>query len=598
MAAHMPCWRAFSKFGGIYVAASATMPWQRHSSYDEAATFTGACTMSENLPIGIDDFRTLREQGLTYVDKTHLICELIDRPGARVVLLPRPRRFGKSLALSMLHCFFDRQGDDPGHLFEDLAVWRAGERYRAHFRRYPVIRLGFKDLERERWDDLQWAVREKIRDLFDEHRAVLETGAPGALERERLGRILDGSAPPGLYQRALLDLSRALHRAHGEKVVLLIDDCDLPVHAGQAHGYRREALDFFRGLFTAGLEGNPHLARAVLTGVTGTVRESVFSSPSNVAMYTLLRNEFSTCFGFTESEVDMLLAHGNHEGEQAEPGTRGAREAQGAQDLRDVRSARNLIDLWYGGYRFGRHTIYNPASVLSFLSDSRARARPYWLGTGGRDLVHHVLTRELSGEILGVRPLLEALLAGQSLTCALDESVPLDRLEHSREALCSLLVLCGWLRAIERPSGDTPQATPGATELPEHALSIPNREVALLLRGMIGERTDIAPDQPATAATASQPAEGVELGPDDDLLEQRRARAAGIARRDRDQTLPPRERRPDIVADATAFEEHLQSFLEEMRAAGDPRTSAATPNDSAGSASRDASEPAGDERTD
>lgn len=559
--------------------------------------------MSENLPIGIDDFRTLREQGLIYVDKTHLICELIDRPGARVVLLPRPRRFGKSLALSMLHCFFDRQGDDPGHLFEDLAVWRAGERYRAHFRRYPVIRLGFKDLERERWDDLQWAVREKIRDLFDEHRAVLETGAPGALERERLGRILDGSAPPGLYQRALLDLSRALHRAYGEKVVMLIDDCDLPVHAGQAHGYRREALDFFRGLFTAGLEGNPHLARAVLTEVTGTVRESVFSSPSNVAMYTLLRNEFSTCFGFTESEVDMLLAHGNHQGEQAEPGARGT---GGARDLRDARSAREMIDLWYGGYRFGRHTIYNPASVLSFLSDSRARARPYWPGTGGRDLAHYVLTRELSGEILGVRPLLEALLAGQSLTCALDESVLLDRLEHSREALCSLLVLCGWLRAIERPPGDTLQATPGATELPEHVLSIPNREVALLLRGMLGERPDIAPDQPkpAAAAAAAQPPEDVELGPGDDLLEQRRARAAGIARGDRDQDRPPRERRPDIVADAAAFEEHLQSFLEEMRAAGDPRTSAASPNDSAGSAgsadsaSRDASERADVERTD
>jgi hypothetical protein len=559
--------------------------------------------MSENLPIGIDDFRTLREQRLTYVDKTHLVCELIDRPGAQVVLLPRPRRFGKSLALSMLRCFFDRQGDDLGHLFDDLAVWRAGERYRAHFRRYPVIHLGFKDLERERWDDLEWAVREKIRDLFDEHRAVLDAGAPGALERERFGRILDGSAPPGLYQRALLDLTRALHRAHGEKVVLLIDDCDLPVHAGHAHGYGREALDFFRGLFTAGLEGNPHLARAVLTAVTGTVRESVFSGPSNVAMYTLLRSEFSTCFGFTETEVDTLLGHAN---ERAVP----ARD-ESASPARDERAVdeRAVIDRWYGGYRFGEHTIYNPASVLSFLADPRVRARPYWLQTGGRDLarqaIARALTREIAGEIAGqnlgqnpgeppdVRPLLESLLSGESLACALDESVPLDRLGHSREALWSLLVFCGWLRAVERPAGDAS----GPTDLPQHALSIPNREVDMLIRGMLAERPVVAPDRPAVTSDRpaqppealphiaqpreEQPRQDIDFGPGDALLQRARP-----PRRDRDQSKSPRERRPDILADAAAFEERLQSFLDEMRAGTGtaPDATIATPGAAPGEA--------------
>ncbi|HWN69139.1 MAG TPA: AAA family ATPase [Haliangium sp.] len=559
------------------------------------------------LPIGIDDFRALREQGLTYVDKTHLICELIDRAGAQVVLLPRPRRFGKSLALSTLRYFFDRQGDDLGHLFDDLAVWRAGERYRAHFRRYPVIHLGFKDLERERWDDLQWAMREKIRDLFDEHRAVLDAGAPGALERERFDSILDGSAPPGLYQRALRDLTRALHRAHGEKVVLLIDDCDLPVHAGHAHGYGREVLAFFRGLFTAGLEGNPHLARAVLTGVTGTVRESVFSGPSNVATYTLLRSEFSTCFGFTESEVDTLLARSGQQAEQTAPDTRAT---PGARDPRDERAMdeRAMIDRWYGGYRFGQHTIYNPASVLSFLADPRARARPYWLQNGSRDLAYHVLAREISGqgpgeaagqnadtsadETRGLRPLLEALLAGEPVACALGESVALDRLEHSRDALWSLLVFCGWLRAVERPPGAR-----AASELPVHALSIPNREVDLLLRSLLAEQPAIAPARPVPAAAhpheagprevpiQAQSREDIEPGPDDgpddDLLQQRRAHVAGMARRERDQARPLPERRPDIVADAAAFEERLQRFFEEMRANPDTRSSTAPADDGA-----------------
>jgi hypothetical protein len=514
--------------------------------------------MSATLPIGIDDFRALREQGLTYVDKTHLVCELIDRPGAPVVFLPRPRRFGKSLALSMLRCFFDRQGADCGHLFEGLAVWRAGDRYRGHFRRYPVIHLGFHDLDGARWDDVQWAACEKLRDLVDEHRAVLDAGAPGApgaLARERLGRLLDGSAPLGLYQRVLLDLTRALHRAHGEKVVLLIDDCDLPAHAGHAHGYGREAEDFFGGLLATGLHGNPHLARAVLTGVGGAVR------PGNVAVYTLLRDEFATCFGFTDSEVDALLAH--------------------AAGERDVRELRAVIDRWYGGHRSGRHTVYNPWSVLSFLADSRARPRPYWLLAGGRDPVRQVLARAHAR----VRALLGPLLAGADVTCALDDSVLLDRLAHGHEALCSLLVLGGWLRAVERSPGDTP----------EHALAIPNHEVDTLLRGLLAEQRSAAPEPPgpatppprvdrvdredredheSRAARASREdheardqreAAGDDLlGPAGGLLQRHAGRV-----RDRDQDRSPRERRPDILADAAAFEERLQSFLDEMRAGAD-----------------------------
>lgn len=502
--------------------------------------------MSATLPIGIDDFRALREQGMTYVDKTHIVCELIDRPGAQVVFLPRPRRFGKSLALSMLRCFFDRQGDDLGHLFHDLAVWRAGERYRAHFRRYPVIHLGFKDLERARWDELQWAVREKIRDLFDEHRALLEAGAPSALDRERFAAILDGSAPPGLYRRALLDLSRALHRAHGEKVVLLIDDCDLPLHAAHAHGYGREAQELLAGLLAAGLDGNPHLARAVLTGATGATRDRLL--PGNAAVYSVLRSELATGFGFTAGEVDSLLAHG-----QAE---------------RDARAQRALLERWYGGYRFGEHDIYNPWSVLSFLADPRARARPYWHRTGGRDLARQVL----EGAIARVEPLLGPLLAGDTVSCALDDGVPLDPLAHGREAVWSLLVACGWLCAVERPAGDASGA-----DLPEHALRVPNHEVSLLLRELLAQQQRQVPD-PVRPAIAP-----ADVTDDDGIadIESARAELASrtLARRaERDQALSPRERRPDILADADAFEERLQSFLDEMRAAAAP-TVAAPPDD-------------------
>jgi hypothetical protein len=531
--------------------------------------------MSVNVPIGIDDFRTLREHGLTYVDKTHLVCELIDRPGAQAVLLPRPRRFGKSLALSMLRCFFEKRGEDFTHLFEDLAVWRGGERYRAHFQRYPVIQLGFADTLRARPGDLRWAVHEKIRDLFDEHRAVLESGALSALERERFGQILDGSAPPGLYQRALLDLSRALHHAHGEKVIVLIDEYDQPAHASRAQDHAHashareqpahasraqdhahEATDFLHGFYATGLQGNPHLARAVLTGTLRVSRSSAYAGPGNLAVYTVLRSEFATCFGFTESEVEALLERAGRQGD------------------------RELLARWYGGYRFGEHAIYNPWSVLSYLADAQARMRPYWLLAAESELVRPPLTREPER----LRPLFESLLAGESIESVLDEDVPLDRLAESRDALWSLLVFCGYLRADGRPGMD----------LPTHELSIPNREVRMLYRGRFLEWLGAAPDRPRSAA-APQPgaerpsrepaerllrepraerllrepgADGPELGPelDDELQRMDGLQGVGRLQRRERPSGDPRQRRPDIVADADAFEDRLQQFFEDMRA--------------------------------
>jgi Predicted AAA-ATPase len=233
--------------------------------------------MTLRIPLGIDDFRKLRESGLTYVDKTRLVCDVLDQPGIHVLLLPRPRRFGKSLNLSMLRCFFERSDEDLSHLFEGLAVWQTGEAYRAHFQRYPVIYLDFKNVTYERFDDAWWTVRETLRDLYKTHRTVLDSGTLSALETERFRGILDGSAPPHLYERALLDLSAYLHHHHGERVVVLIDEYDQPIHAGHAHGYARETAGFLDTFLGSGLKGNPHLHRAVLTGVVRVAPGSIFS---------------------------------------------------------------------------------------------------------------------------------------------------------------------------------------------------------------------------------------------------------------------------------------------------------------------------------
>ena len=168
------------------------------------------------IPIGLDDFRALRELDLAYVDKSSLIRELLDRRGVQVVLLPRPRRFGKTLNLSMLRCFFEKREEGFSHLFRDLSIWQAGESYRADFQRYPVIAFNFKGTKTESFEHCLASIHEKIEDLYDQHRYLLDSAALSELHVRRYQQILDGGAPPTLYERALLDRSDSLHAHHRE----------------------------------------------------------------------------------------------------------------------------------------------------------------------------------------------------------------------------------------------------------------------------------------------------------------------------------------------------------------------------------------------
>ncbi|KYF83216.1 hypothetical protein BE17_37335 [Sorangium cellulosum] len=397
--------------------------------------------MSIQVPIGIDDFRRLRELGLEYIDKSHLVQELLDRPGTEVVLLPRPRRFGKTLNLSMLRCFFERHGEDLSPLFRDLRIWQAGERYRGHFQRYPVVHLTFKGTKAESFDAFWEAVQDRIARLFDEHRELLESGALSDREARRYRAVLDGTASRIAYETALLDLSSYLRRRHGERVVILLDEYDEPLHAGYLHGYAAQVIGFFRAFLTEGLKGNPHLFKAVLTGILRVARESIFSGLNNVAVYSLLAPEFDTCFGFTEPEVEALLARAGR-----------------PERLLSLRA-------WYNGYLFGNTVVYNPWSVLNFLSREDGEPQPYWVNTSSNDLVREQLERRA----LALEPAFAALLDGGSIERVLDESVPLGELDRSDEVLWSLLVFTGYLRAEKRSRG--------SMEQPSHLLSIPNREV-------------------------------------------------------------------------------------------------------------------------
>jgi hypothetical protein len=407
-----------------------------------------------SVPIGIDDFRKLRERGLLYVDKSHLIREVLDPEGIEVLLLPRPRRFGKSLGLSMLRWFFEKQEQDLSHLFKDLAIWRAGDAYRQHFQRYPVIYVNFKDIRPTTFELFWDEIREQIRDLFKYHRVVLDSGTLDEVAAQRYRAILDGSAPVVLYRRALLDLSGYLHHHYGEKVIILIDEYDSPIHAGYLNDYTEKVLDFFRSFFGAGLKGNQHLYKAVLTGILRVARESIFSGLNNLAVYTLLRSEFATCFGLTEAEVenDLLVRAGR------------------ANALAEVQH-------WYKGYLFGGHVMYNPWSVMCFLADAEGKARAHWLSTSDNELIKRLLKQHA----VQLQPFFSELLSGGSIEQVIDENVVLSDLSSSSyktEALWSLLVFFGYLRA-EECTQPLERTQPFMTR-PIYRLTIPNAEVRLV----------------------------------------------------------------------------------------------------------------------
>ncbi len=388
--------------------------------------------------LGASDYLKTRRSGALYVDKTRLVADVL-AANAEVLLLPRPRRFGKTLNLSALRYFLEANDEDRTDLFEGLAVWNAPQA-RAHFQRHPVVWLTFKDVKATTAAECQEAVCLLLADEIERHEALLEAAPLTSRQRAYIGRVLDGTASRVDVWRGLQELSGLLARATGEAVVVLIDEYDTPLHTAFVHGYYDEAVVLFRNLLSGGLKDNPHLFRGVLTGILRVARESIFSGLNNLAVYTVLRPEYATSFGFTEAEVAALA-------EQA-----GANEHLAV--LRD----------WYDGYSFGGEVVYNPWSVVSFLASADHVPRTYWVSTSSNEL----LLRLLTAGGLGHPGHLEALLAGETVEQVVDDNVPLRDLDRRPEAVWSLLLSSGYLKA-----GDV-RVEDGRTVA---RLAIPNREV-------------------------------------------------------------------------------------------------------------------------
>lgn len=394
------------------------------------------------LPIGYSDFAQLRRENLTYVDKTGLVVELI-RSTVQAVLLPRPRRFGKTLNLTMLRYFFERSDEDRRPLFDGLAVAGAGEDVLSHLGRHPVIFLTFKDVKHATWAECVRGIAGVLAAEVLRLEPLLDRAGLRPEEAAMLGRLRAGTADLAEMGGLLTRLSEWLHRATGEEVVLLVDEYDTPIHTGFARGYYDEVVGFLRHLLGGGLKDNVHLYRGVITGILRVAKESIFSGLNNLAPYSILSQGHSAAFGFTEAETSALAA---------------------GVELGPVRD-------WYNGYRMGTQVVYNPWSVLNYLHHPQDGLRPYWVNTASDDILQELLI----GRGLGVQDDLSALLRGESIRKPISENIVLRAVRNDADALWSFLLFCGYLTPVDPMSRDE-------NGLPDLELRIPNREVSIVYR--------------------------------------------------------------------------------------------------------------------
>ncbi|WP_437572491.1 AAA family ATPase [Sorangium sp. So ce542] len=409
--------------------------------------------------LGQSDFRDLRRAGAGYVDKTSFIAQLLADP-AQVVLLPRPRRFGKTLNLSTIAYFLRKCDEDLSPLFQDLAVW-SNPAARAHFQQHPVLFLTFKDIKTASYETTLDAIRTEVRRLYSQHQELLQDDVLRPDERRHYEHMLFGEIAEEDCRGSLRELSDYLARYHGRKVVILIDEYDTPIQSGYLNGFFDEVTLFFRNFFSAALKDNPSLFKGVLTGVLRVARENLFSGLNNVIVSSILNDRrYATSFGFTEAEVAGVL-------EQARPdsgptGQTGSLPDHAPPRLDEVRA-------WYNGYLFGGEVIYNPWSILNCV-DSGA-LRPYWVNTASNDLLHELIARRG----LGLSTETEALLRGEPVEARIDENIVLRDLDRQPEALWSFLLFSGYL---------TPRAVREEIGKVIASLAIPNIEVRVAYRDL------------------------------------------------------------------------------------------------------------------
>jgi len=412
----------------------------------------------KSLPIGESFFDSMIENGHYYVDKTLFIRDILDKQ-AKVTLCTRPRRFGKTLNQTMLKCFFEDTarvgGKDTRSLFRGLNIEEAGERYLEHQGKYPVIYLSFKEGKRDTFERSYNMLRDEIADEFKRHRYISEK-IVDVKKRGLFEKLADGDGTFDEYSTALKFLSECLEDYHGKKAVILIDEYDVPLENSWACGFYNEMINFIRPLMSSAFKDNPHLQFAVITGCLRISRESIFTGLNNLKIISVLNKEYSEYFGFTQNEMDAMLAYYGQE------------------------SKTQVIKDWYDGYLFGDTEVYNPWSSVNSVSDLRCDTkyipRPYWVNTSSNSIVCNLIDKanaETKAE-------LETLMTGGTISKIIHEDITYNEVYKNVDNIWNFMFFTGYLKKV----GDGRANEDGELTLD---LSIPNIELKYIYKTKVQE---------------------------------------------------------------------------------------------------------------
>jgi len=423
----------------------------------------------KKLAVGESDFKKIITENFYYVDKSLFIKEIIDR-GDTILLLPRPRRFGKTINISMLKYFYDCCPEDlpprsdapsleskpvtPGNtyknLFASLAINKAGPQYLEKMGRHPVIFLTFKNIKESDWETTYRKIKKLIQDEYSRHYYLDNGKTMRPHELDYFKRIINLEGDKGDYENSLEKLLIFLYRYYGKRAVILIDEYDAPIHAGFTGQYYNQVIDFMRNFLCAGLKDTgQYLEKSVITGILRIARESIFSGLNNPGVYTLLAEEFEDKFGFTEKEVETMLTDFN------------------------VLPMYDRVQQWYNGYKFGNTIIYNPWSIVNFLAGAAKELKPYWINTSDNKIVETLLSKggkELKEE-------LELLIRGESMEKTIEENIVMKDIDSDENSLWSFLLMGGYLKQTEKRTD--------ASENTYYKLAIPNLEVKTIYKRII-----------------------------------------------------------------------------------------------------------------
>ena len=404
--------------------------------------------MARTIGIGTQSFETMREKNNFYVDKTAFIKEWWENQDD-VTLITRPRRFGKTLNMDMIKCFFSNKYNDRRDLFEGLDIWKDGK-YRELQGTYPVIFLSFAGIKGNTFEVTRQQICIKISDLYEENRYLLDGDILSENEKKFYENVnMDMS--DAVCSMALNKMCIFMHKYYGKKSIILLDEYDTPMQEAYVNGYWEELVAFTRSLFNSTFKTNPYLERAIMTGITRVSKESIFSDLNNLVVVTTTSNQYETAFGFTEEEVFNAL------------------DEQGLSDKKEE------VKMWYDGFTFGdKKDIYNPWSIINFLKFKSLKT--YWADSSSNGLINNLVQKGSPY----IKTMLETLISGKTINVTIDEQIVFSELQYSEDAIWSLMLASGYLKVISAEELNLTRESEN-----EYELALTNREILFMFRKMI-----------------------------------------------------------------------------------------------------------------